>query len=262
MVYIPLCTAIFSSLGVFYVSTASLVPASTVGVIVPTGSAIVFWFSLTAVLLVYPLWAPLKLVAEAIRTRVYMVAVPPTYFVIHLFVYGLLLERLLVQVFGASGVPPTGLQLYYSQSYAYYPHTPWNALVTLTVQPSVNLTVPAYYSLAIGPFSIMMAVVITVLVTASVHVLMELGLRFRSIGESIAIPVLGVSGGASCCLSIPVLLEYFSPAFQAAVLTPLGTLALNVLYYALPLSVALALKMAVDGLHRTCTMLKVVGHHG
>ncbi|PSN87523.1 hypothetical protein B9Q03_10445 [Candidatus Marsarchaeota G2 archaeon OSP_D] len=137
-----------------------------------------------------------------------------------------------------------------------------SALLTLTVQPSLNITVPAYYSLALGPFAVVMAVIITLLVTASTYQITQLTPSLRRVGESIAIPVLGVAGGASCCLSIPILLEYFSPVVQAFAVTQSGSLTLSILYYALPLSVALALKLAVDGLNRACVVLRVARQPG
>jgi len=263
LIYPPLAACMILSFTIFWASTAGLkLTASINGVWLPTASDIIFWVTATLIVLALPLRRALMIALEGLRRNHYLVLVPPIYFVTHLFVYGLLLERLLVQAFGVSGLPPTGFGAFVSYSYFYSPHTALGALLTLTVQPSLNITVPAYYSLALGPFAVVMGVIITLLVTASTYQLTQIAPSLRRVGESIAIPVLGIAGGASCCLSIPILLEYFSPVVQAFAVTQTGSLTLSILYYALPLSVAIALRLAVDGLNRTCVVIRVARQSG
>ena len=263
LIYPPLTASMILSYTIFWASTTRLKVAAPVnGVWLPTASDVIFWVTITLIVLALPLRRVLTIAVEGLRRNHYLVLVPPIYFATHLFVYGLLLERLLIQAFGVSGLPPNGFEAFVSYSYYYSPHTALSALLTLTVQPSLNITVPAYYSLALGPFAVVMAVIITLLVTASTYQITQLTPSLRRVGESIAIPVLGVAGGASCCLSIPILLEYFSPVVQAFAVTQSGSLTLSILYYALPLSVALALKLAVDGLNRACVVLRVARQPG
>lgn len=260
---VPLLASSSSSFLVFWTTSARLAvfePARALWA--PTLAAAVFWASLVALVLAYPLRGALAVAAEGLKKRRYLSFVIPAYFSFHMFVYGILLERLLVGVFGVGEAAPNGFDVFFSLTYVYHPANAWNALLTLTVQPSIVVLAPPYYSLALGPFAMAMGVVITVLVAAGLHVLGELVGGPKRIAESIAIPALGVVGGGSCCLSIPVLLEYFSPALQAAALTPAGSLALNTLYYALPLSVAAALKLAVDGLGRACRVIGVANGVG
>lgn len=256
--YLPLSAAAILSFLVFRATTARLGALSPIQMLLlPTASALMFWASVVALVLAYPLGTPLRVALQGLKRGGPLVALPPLYFVFHLVVYGVLLERLLVQVFGVGGLSPNGFEAFFSFSYVYQPPNPWNALLTLTVQPALVVTVPPYYSLALGPFSLAMGIIITTLVSASIYQLAQLGGGLRRVGESVAIPALGVVGGASCCLSVPVLLEYFSPAVQALALTPAGSVAFGALYYALPAAVAVALKLAVDGLNRTCRVLGV-----
>lgn len=256
LLYLPLFASAFSSFLVFWSTSASftaLEPAPALWA--PTLAAAVFWASLVALVLAYPLRDAFSAAAEGLKKRRRLAFVVPAYLSFHMFVYGILLERLLVWVFGVGDASANGFGVFISLTYVYHPANAWNALLTLTVEPSIVVLVPPYYSLALGPFAMAMGVVITVLVAAGLHLLGQLGGGLKKVGGSIAIPVVGVVGGASCCLSIPVLLEYFSPAVQAAALTPAGSLALNALYYGLPTAVAVALKLAVDGLGRVCRLV-------
>jgi hypothetical protein len=232
-----------------YFATAKLSIYSPEGMLVPNTLALFFWLFLTTGLLALPLAKPTALAFRAMASSKRLLAFFFGYISVHLVIYGFLLERILVAVFGA---PPgnTGAAVLVSSNFAIQPHTWYNMLLLVTVDPNLTILAPPYYGVVLGPFSIISALIIAILVVGNFFRLMKVSSAIRKWGGSTLIPFAGIVGGASCCISIPELLAAFSPAIYAVTLAPLGVVVLNVLYYALPISVAVALKLNLDSLSR------------
>ncbi len=232
-----------------YFATGRLSIYSPESMLVPNTFALFFWLFLTAGLLGLPLAKPTALAFRAMASSKRLLAFFFGYISVHLVIYGFLLERILVAVFGA---PPgnTGAAVLISSNFAIQPHTWYNVLLLVTVDPNLTILAPPYYGVVLGPFAIISALVIAILVVGNFSRLIKVSSVIKKWGGSTLIPVVGVVGGASCCISIPELLAAFSPTIFAVTVAPLGAVVLNVLYYALPISVAIALKLNLDSLNR------------
>ncbi|PSN85197.1 hypothetical protein B9Q02_07300 [Candidatus Marsarchaeota G1 archaeon BE_D] len=204
-----------------------------------------FWFSFLLLSMVSFLRRAFAFSLNALRSKGYALALLIGYFVIHVFVYGLLLERLLVSIFGSVQTYSGGLEAYFSANFNITPKDVLSEIYALTLNPSFVVFIPPLYGLALGPFAFYSALAIDFLVLSNIAVI----LRSTKTYKVIAFPVIGVVGGASCCLSVPELIVTLSSiGSQLVLLTPLETIVLNTLYYVLPISVMVALKLNLDTL--------------
>lgn len=197
---------------------------------------ILFW----ALLLFMVLWTLLRRVTLAfirtIREKRWAKILFPVYLAVHLLVYGLVLERIIIL---SEGAPPfsLGAQAYIEFNYFFTPHTLLNALLQITQNPGIVVIIPPYYGITLGPFALFSALLIGVLVIVHTDRLIRISSRIRRAGGSIIYPVVGVVGGASCCISLPDIAASASPFAAVIFTTPAWTNLLYVLYYLLPLTV-------------------------
>jgi hypothetical protein len=218
--------------------------------------SVAFWVSVTLLVLDVVVFS--RVPARALKRRAFVVPVGTVYLVFHLFVYGIVLEKILTYAYGA---PPysNGFSLFASFSPYFYPHTLFTSLVQLTVTPSVTVLAPPYYSLSLGPFSFFSAIVIDLLVVANLGTVLSTTVMRGRFAEALGLPLVGVAGGASCCISVPEILTSVSPFYAALLTSPLGIGLLNILYYALPLTVIFVLRANLDILRRVTTRLYIRG---
>lgn len=182
-------------------------------------SVALFYIGLLMLLGVTLLREPLAYILGARKRRTGL-GVLLLYLPVHLIVYGLLLEELLASVYGyPGGVKAPEVYLSYSPV---YPVNAINALLGLAVTPSISIALPPYLGIDLAAYSVAMALVIGVLVAGNVQVVMGLGSACSSRRKKatfIGLPALGLVSGASCCLSLPILLDLAVPAAGVVLLS-------------------------------------------
>jgi len=174
-----------------------------------------FWYGIAFLLLAYPLRPAFNIFTRQVRT-VFGAAVFAVYLVIHIFLYGFLLEGILVSFAGRGLVSSaTGLSI---ATTVFAPPSATNAFLALWYNPWITLTIPPLLSAALSLYSLAIAIVIDVLIVANIGRTRELGkvcstgTRSRSM---VLFPALGIALGASCCLSVPLLVTVAVPTAAA-----------------------------------------------
>jgi len=174
-----------------------------------------FWYALTLLLIAYPF-------RDAFQTfRRYIVTplgagVFSIYLIVHVLLYGFMLESILVSFFDRPFVSAS-VSVYVTTS-VFAPPSLLNAVLGLWFNPWVTLTIPPVLSDAISFYSLDIAIIIAILIVANVGKTRELGricstkLKSRTL---VIFPALGIVLGASCCLSVPILLTVAVPSAVA-----------------------------------------------
>jgi hypothetical protein len=174
-----------------------------------------FWYAVSFLLLAYPFREAFQLFRKYIRT-VFGASVFALYLVLHVVLYGYMLESILVSIFDRPFVSATA-SIYVTTSVFAPPSVP-NAIIGLWFNPWVTLTVPPVLSDALSFYSLDVAVIIAILIVANIGKTRELGslcstrLKSRSM---VLFPALGIALGASCCLSVPILVTVVAPSAVA-----------------------------------------------
>lgn len=160
------------------------------------------------------------------------------YLAVHYLLYGFFLEKVLVGVYGfeAINVPATA----YISSQLLGPPSIANAFLSVISFPSITLWFPPYFGVVLIPYGLFMGFLIGVLVVANLEIVHEisacpLGNRIRA---AVFLPVAGVVSGASCCLSLPILLTVAVPATGALAYTAFAS---YFAFFAFPIVTAVAL---------------------
>lgn len=254
LIYLLFTVIILVSFSEFYLTTG-VTAQSSLDRLVASISSILFWAYIGGTLLMLPLRNAAKSALELMKSRTWAVALFVGYLILHLVIYGVLLELMLASIYNLSlptGAPP--ILVYLSGNYAYTPHTLFAALETISLNPSVSLLFPLELGVVLGPFSVVSAVVIGILVISNIGQLVKLRGTVKKLGLSIALPAIGVAGGASCCISIPALLAIASPVVYSFLLLPVGIFVQNVLYFGLPMLVILILALNYRSLRLACSV--------
>jgi hypothetical protein len=237
---------------IFYSVTGSIYISNTAGLIA-TASSILFWIYLLAFVLILPLREGYSLFLEGIRRRS-MKLLFVLYLAIHLVIYGIFLELILESIYAYPIAGQGSLfRIFVAGNYAFYPHSIATVMEVLTLNPSISILFPRALGVALGPFAIFSAIIIDILVVANVNLLLKLSKTILKFGGSVALPAVGVIGGASCCLSIPSLLAIASPSIAAFLYLPVGVLIQNILYYGLPIIVMIILALNLRTLKPLCS---------
>jgi len=174
-----------------------------------------FWYAVCFLLFAYPLrhvWGDfLQYIRTAVGAGVFVL-----YLAIHVVLYGFLLESLLVSVFNQPYTSPAASFTITTSVFA--PPSLYNAVMALWFNPWMVLTIPPLFDDALSFYSISIAIVIAILIVANIGRTRELGkvcsanMRSRSM---LIFPALGIFFGASCCLSVPVLITLAAPTAAA-----------------------------------------------
>jgi hypothetical protein len=202
-----LCVGVFVSyLG--YWSSAAFLDQEVIG-------PVLFWSAALLLLLAFPFREPARACYFGIRTKLGGV-VFPVYLVIHLLVYGFLLELLLAAVYGIAFTLTPSVTV---ATEVFVPPTAANLFFDLSFNPSVSFSLPPVLSGALSTYAIAVAVLVDILIVANVAKVRELGdlttrsLRARSY---FLIPLLGLVLGASCCISLPALVSFALPSLTVS----------------------------------------------
>jgi hypothetical protein len=171
------------------------------------------------------------------------------YLAFHVLLYGFILEGILVTLYGS---PPFATSpLVFFSTNLYDPASLANAVLGITFSPSITVLIPPFYEASLSLFSIFAALVIDILILANVGEVARLG-SFKAAAVKarayMVMPLTGIALGASCCMSIPILLSIADPA-----LTFLSSLewVYYLTYYAFPALAAVVLKLNLDLATRT-----------
>lgn len=211
-------------------------------------ASFIFWTAILALALRFPLRSIVKSFAGYVRSmRGFLIFT--AYLSVHLVVYGFILETIVASLYPA--VVNFSLQPYLSISaLPLRPIGPEGILLGFFVYPNVTLTILPFLGASLSLYSIVMAIIIGVLVTTNIKKAIELRdacSRLRKSSAFVALPVLGVVGGASCCLSLPLFITLFAPA---AALSYSYQVAYYVTYFLFPPITALALTLNLSSINK------------
>jgi hypothetical protein len=215
-----------------------------------------FWFAIAGLVFLYPLSNLVALFDKYVR-KPKGALIFASYLSVHLFLYGLLLEGLIAYSFKV----PSGINQFSANlaSIPLYPISLTSILAGFGFNPSLDLFIPPVFVLALSFYTITLSLIIAVLVLTNVMKVLEIGkmcgiaLKSRTL---VALPALGVIGGAACCLSLPILISITAPT--AAIITN-NTVVWYVAYFAFPSVTAVGLKYNMDSTMRIASkMSKIV----
>ncbi len=202
-----------------------------------------FWSSLTMFSLTL-----MKSELSIIRSRLSMtvVGVFLGYLSLHYFVYSIALERLLSSIYGELfQVTSPFLSLTFSP---FYPPSLLTLLYNVIFNPALVGGFPPNYYFELSFYAIAMGFIIATLVTANIVRVMQYASTLKRAKVIILAPLLGVIGGGSCCISVPILLAEAIPAANFVLFSPIGDTALFLAYVLLPPLTAVALKLNFDAM--------------
>jgi hypothetical protein len=174
-----------------------------------------FWYGVAFLLLAYPLRAAARDFSRYIRT-VTGAVVFAVYLLIHILLYGFLLEGILTSFLGKEFVSTAATATLTTTVFA--PPSVVNALLSLWYNPWIAITIPPVFSTTLSLYSLVIAVVIDVLIVANIGKTRELGKACSTGARSrsmVLFPALGIAFGASCCLSVPLLFTVVVPSAAA-----------------------------------------------
>jgi len=205
---------------------------------------LIFWISLVIILYKSVLHNAFAYVRKNL-SRV-TIAIFGTYLSIHYFVYSIALEKILTGIYG---------QLFFVNSpfvtftiTPFYPSSLYATFVNLIFNPSIVAGIPPDYYIELSFYAIFMGFIIATLVTANIVRVIRIAGFLKKAKIILLAPLLGVIGGGSCCISIPILLATAIPAANVLFFTSLGNSALFLAYVILPPLTAIGLKLNYDAL--------------
>ncbi len=166
---------------------------------------ILFWYGLSFMLLNYPFRSAVNDFRRYIRTFSGAL-VFAVYLVVHILLYGFLLEGILTNFYGKDFfTTATGATL---TTTVFTPPTALNVVLSLWYNPWITLTTPPAFNTTLSLYSLVIAVIIDILIVANIGMARELGKACSIATKSRSIvlfPALGIAFGASCCISVPLL---------------------------------------------------------
>ncbi|MGA2664138.1 MAG: hypothetical protein ABSF83_04265 [Nitrososphaerales archaeon] len=176
---------------------------------------LLFWYGLAFLLLSYPLRSAARDFWRYART-LSGAAVFAVYLVIHILLYGYLLEGILTSFYGSSFFT-TGGGIALTTT-VFTPPNAVNVVLALWYNPWITLTAPPAFTTTLSIYSLVIALMIDILIVANIGRTRELG-KACSVGARsrslVVFPVLGIAFGASCCLSVPLLFTVAVPSAAA-----------------------------------------------
>lgn len=213
-------------------------------------ASLLFWVVVLGVCLSFPLRGAFRAFLGYIKT-VRGFAVYAIYTSLHLLVYGIILETIVAVMYPSFwDVPVQGGVVLSSQPL--YPLTGLTLLGNFFFNPNLAALVPPIFDVSLSLYSIALAVIIGILVQVNVMRTIELrntcSLARRSTAF-IALPVIGVVGGASCCLSLPLFVTLLA-APTVSLASPSIIAVYFLTYFLFPPGTAVILKLNLDSINR------------
>jgi hypothetical protein len=196
-----------------------------------------FWIAIVVFLLASPLRAATRAFSRAIR-RPAGAGIFVSYLTIHLILYGFVLDAIVASLYGAASV---------AQSFGvivttnlFQPPSVSALIFDVAYNPSIVLTAPPVFGVALSFYGIAVAVIIAILIIANIGQAQELGelrTQAKKARSYVVLPVIGIVLGASCCLSVAGVVALAVPSALASTSV---TWIYYTTYFLLP-SVAIAL---------------------
>lgn len=215
--------------------------------------SVLFWCAVVYLLLSFPFFEATRSFSSYVR-RPFVAGVFAGYLAIHLVLYGFLLEGILASVYGSNAFAVSPVFLVTTNVFA--PPSLSSAMFDLAYNPSIVVAVPPIFSAALSLYSISVALIIAVLVVASIGKTMEIG-RLCTKGKRartlVALPAIGIVLGASCCLSVAGLISVVVPS--TAVLTSV-IWAYYFTYFSFPSVAVVLLYLNLRSIERISTNLR------
>lgn len=213
-------------------------------------ASLLFW----SVILGLSFAFPLRMTAKAFRSYIKTargISVYVVYTSLHILVYGIILETIVATIFPYFWDISVQAGLVIS-SQPLYPYSTLSLFGNFFFNPNLVALVPPIFDISLSLYSICMAIIIGVLVQVNVMRTIELRNTCSIIRRSttfIALPVIGVVGGASCCLSLPLFVTLLAaPSISLA--SPSIISAYFLTYFLFPPSTAVILKLNFDSTNR------------
>lgn len=213
-------------------------------------SSILFWISIVVLLVEFPLRQVSKLFERYVKSSRGLV-IFILYMSLHLLVYGFILETIVTTMYPAL----VGFNVQPALSISATPLFPFSiqsVLGNFFLSPSIVIDVPPFLSASLSLYSIAMAVIIGILVETNIMKALEMK-RSCSLGKRstalVAVPLIGVIGGASCCLSLPIFISLIALPVSALA-SPSVVLGYYIAYFLFPPATAFALKLNMDSINK------------
>jgi len=143
------------------------------------------------------------------------------YLAIHLLLYGFVLDAALASVYGL-GSFSTGSSFLLTTN-LFTPPSFTSLVFDVAYNPIIAVTAPPFFSAALTFYSVAVALIIAVLVVASIGKTRELSAIRKATGKArtfVILPALGIVLGATCCLSVAGLVSLASPTASLLNSTP------------------------------------------
>ncbi|QGA55392.1 hypothetical protein GFS03_12820 [Sulfolobus sp. E5-1-F] len=122
-----------------------------------------------------------------------------------------------------------------------------NLGLSLIFNPTIAAFIPPNIAIELSLYSISMGLYIAILVTSSLLTLISLN---KKLGYLAFIPLIGIIAGASCCVSIPVLLAESIELGNVVFLTTSAWQVVFIAYVSLPIITVIFLKHLSSSLHK------------
>ena len=196
---------------------------------------VIFFVAVLYVLFSAPLRGAAQIFSRSVRTKP-GAGIFLGYLVLHLVLYGFLLEEVLALSgwTSALAVPSSGLFVYTD---VFYPPSFTSAVFNLSYNPSIIFSVVPVFSSALSAYTISVALVIAILVVANVaetKKVSRLCSATRKARSYVLVPALGIILGASCCLSIAGLVSLYTLPLAVAAEVSSSTAVYYLTYFFLP----------------------------
>jgi hypothetical protein len=206
-VFMLLLGLVISSLG--YVSNLSVVNPDEV-----VGPAL-FWIAVGVLLFAFPLRAAVVAFGRAVR-RPLGAGIFASYLTAHILLYGFILDVIVASIYGASSLAQSFSFLVTTN--LFLPASVPALIFDVAYNPSIVLTAPPVFGVALSFYGMAVAVIIAVLIVANIGKAREVGelrTRARKTRSYVVLPVMGIVLGASCCLSVAGVVALAVPSAAA-----------------------------------------------
>ncbi|ACP36512.1 conserved hypothetical protein [Sulfolobus islandicus L.S.2.15] len=170
-----------------------------------------------------------------------------SYLITHYIVYSIAIVELLTYIYKpALSYPQTAFVSLFSTPFGSSPSLT-NLGLSLIFNPTITVFIPPNIVIDLSLYSISMGLYIAILVTSSLVTLISLN---KKLGYLAFIPLIGIIAGASCCVSIPVLLAESIEVSNLVFLTTSVWQAVFIAYVSLPIITVIFLKHLLSSLHK------------